>query len=102
MVPVRATGSALAEIRYAIDPSPCPFADEANAIQDAGVVAVHVQSRSTMIEIVPDPPAEPYDVVGDETSGWHRDAVVLEGAATLVVAELPQARVSESRLPAVT
>jgi len=39
--------------------------------------------------MVPVPPVGPKDVDGDETSGWHRAVVVLEGAETLVVAELP-------------
>jgi hypothetical protein len=96
MVAVRVTGSALAETRYPTDPSPCPFADDVNPIHGDCVVTFQVQSRSTVIETVPVPPVEPKDPVEEETFGWHRAVVVLDGAATLVVAELPQAIVSKS------
>jgi hypothetical protein len=102
MVPVRLTGSAFAEMRYATDPSPWPFAEDVNPIHGDCVVALHVQSRSTVIVRVPAPPAEPKDVVGDDAFAWQREDVVLDGAATLVVAELPHATVSASTLPPAT
>jgi hypothetical protein len=67
-----------------------------NPIHGDCVVTFQVQSRSTVIETVPVPPVEPKDPVEEETFGWHRAVVVLDGAATLVVAELPQAIVSKS------
>jgi|SRR4029453_15855362 hypothetical protein len=97
MVPLRVTGSPFAEMRYPTDPSPCPLAEDVNPIHGDDVVTFQVQSRSTVIETVPAPPVEPNDVVDDATFGWHRAVVVLVGAATLVVAELPHATVSESR-----
>jgi hypothetical protein len=48
------------------------------------------------------PPEEPNDVVGVVTLGWHRAVVVLDGAATLVIAELPHATVSNARHAAST
>jgi len=71
-----------------------------NAIHGDWVVAVHVQSRSTVIATVPVPPEEPNDVVGVDTLGWHRALAVLDGAARLVVAELPHAIVNHARHPA--
>jgi hypothetical protein len=97
MVPLRVTGSPFAEMRYPTDPSPCPLAEDVHPIHGDDVVTFQVQSRSTVIETVPAPPVEPNDVVDDATFGWHRAVVVLVGAATLVVAELPHATVSESR-----
>jgi hypothetical protein len=102
MDPVRLTGSAFAEMRYATDPSPCPLADDVNPIHGACVVTLHVQSRSTVTVTLPAPPAEPKDVVGEDTFAWQREGVVLEGAATLVVAELPHATVTASALPPAT
>jgi hypothetical protein len=64
-----------------------------NAIHDDCVVALHVQSRSAATVTVPVPPPDPNDGVGVDTLGWHRAAVVLDGPATLVVAELPHAMV---------
>jgi hypothetical protein len=61
-----------------------------------------VQSRSTKIVTVPAPPVEPKDVVADDTFAWQREGVVLEGPATLVVAELPHATVSASTPPPAT
>jgi hypothetical protein len=57
-------------------------------IQGDCELALHVQSRSTLTEIVPVPPAGPNaDGVG-ETVDSHRDEDALEGA-TLVDVELP-------------
>ena len=67
MVPDRLTGSAFAEIRYATEPSPWPFAEDVNPIHGDWVATLHVHSRSTVIEAVPAPPPEPKDVVDDET-----------------------------------
>jgi hypothetical protein len=67
MVPVRPTGSAFGEIRYATDPSPWPFVEDVKPIHGDWVATLHVQSRSTVIETVPPPPADPKEVVGDET-----------------------------------
>jgi len=96
MDPVRLTGSAFAETRYATDPSPCPLAEDVNPIHGACVLTLHVQSRSTVTVTLPAPPAEPKDVVGEDTFAWQRDGAVLEGAATLVVAELPHATLRAS------
>jgi hypothetical protein len=73
-----------------------------NAIHGDWVVAVHVQSRSTVIATVPVPPVEPNDVVAADTLGWHRALAVVDGAATLVVAELPHPIVTHARDPAMT
>ena len=99
IVPVRLTGSAFAETRYPTDPSPCPFVEDVKPIHADCVPTLHVQSRSTMIETVPPPPVGPKDVVGAETSAWQREDVVLDGPATLVVAELPHAAVSATTPP---
>jgi hypothetical protein len=66
MVPVRLTGSAFGEMRYATDPSPWPLVEDVKPIHGDCVATLHVQSRSTVIETVPPPPAEPKEVVGDE------------------------------------
>jgi len=68
-----------------------------NAIQDDWVVALQVQSRSTPTVTVPAPPPEPNEGVGVDTLGWHCPVAVLDGPATLVVAELPHATVSHAR-----
>jgi len=52
-------GSAFAETRYAIDPSPWPFPPPVMAIQLASLAAVHVHSRETLTETVPAPPDAP-------------------------------------------
>jgi hypothetical protein len=95
MAPERLTGSAFAATRYPTEPSPCPFAEDVRDIQEAFDAALHVQSRSTVMETVPTPPVDPYDDGEVDASAWHRLDVAADGAATLVVAELPQASVSE-------
>jgi len=102
MLPARVMGSAFADTRYATDPSPWPLADDVKPIHGDWVETVHVQSRSTLIAIDPLPPAEPKAVVGDDAFAWQREPVVLDGAATLVVAELPQPTVSASTPPLAT
>ena len=88
IAPRRVDGSALAETRYAIDPSPCPLAPAVIAIQFASVDAVHAHSRATLTATVPVPPAAAK--LDDELTidAWQRDSV---GPATLVTAELPHA-----------
>jgi hypothetical protein len=86
----------LVDTRYATEPSPCPLDGDVNAIHDECVVTLHVQSRSTTIEMFPVPPAEPKDAVGVVTVGSHLEDGVDDGA-TLVVAELPQAIVDARR-----
>jgi hypothetical protein len=54
-----------------------------------------VQSRSTTIETVPTPPAESKDDWDVDAAVSHRPEAAGDGAATLVVAELPQATVSK-------
>ena len=56
MTPSRATGSAFADTRNPTEPSPCPFDPEVMAIQPVCDVALHGQSRSTVMETVPAPP----------------------------------------------
>jgi hypothetical protein len=69
-------------------PSPCPLAADVSEIHEDCELALHVQSRSTLTEIVPVPPPEPNEDVEDATVDWHLEDEVLDGA-TLVDVELP-------------
>jgi hypothetical protein len=95
MMPERLTGSVFVATRYVTFPSPCPLADVVSDIHDACDDALHVQSRSTTMETVPTPPAESKDDGDVDAAVSHRPEAVGDGAATLVVAELPQAAVSK-------
>src|SRR4051812_15456759 len=101
ITPERLTGSAFAATRYVTFPSPWPLAEVVSDIHDAWDDALHVQSRSTMIETVPIPPAESKEAGDVDAAVSHRPEAAGEGAATLVVAELPQATVKESTVAAV-
>jgi len=81
-------------------PSPWPLAEVVSDIHDAWDDALHVQSRSTTIETVPTPPAESKEAGDVDAAVSHRPEAAGEGAATLVVAELPQATVIESTVAA--
>src|SRR3954470_6287431 len=95
ITPERLTGSAFAATRYVTFPSPWPLADVVSDIHDACDDALHVQSRSTMTETVPTPPAESKEAGDEDAAVSQRPDAAGDGAATLVVAELPQAIVKE-------
>jgi hypothetical protein len=52
-------------------------------------LALHVQSRSTLTAMVPLPPPELNEEGEEETAAWHLEDETLDGADTLVEAELP-------------
>jgi hypothetical protein len=71
-VPVRCAGSAFGETAYVIDALPCPDAGAARAIQDALLVADHVQSRVVVTDRVPEPPEEETEFPTEfVTETWH-------------------------------
>jgi len=83
ITPERLTGSAFAATRYVTFPSPWPLAEVVSDIHDACDDALHVQSRSTMIETVPTPPAESKEAGDVDAAVSHRPDAAGEGAATL-------------------
>lgn len=88
--PCLVTGSVFSATRYVTLPSPCPSAAEVMTIHPAWEAARQVHSRSMAIESVPTPPLAPKSLVEDPTVAEQR-AVVVDGAVTLVEAELPHA-----------
>src|SRR5688500_8862857 len=87
----RLTGPAVAAIRNATLPSPCPSTLEVKVIQSTGVVARQTHSRATATDSVPAPPAEVNVEGGAEMVASHRaDVGVVMFVA--IETELPHPR----------